>query len=475
MVFTLKPAVIGHHKEWVIVGNTLDKDAMEREYGGNEHLYVKKRDIVGDHVIYVVRAEETILAYAMEESKVPYLMFMENAMITKGPGELDKYSMFASDKDGVSSSRTHKRLNVKESTINRHDSLYSLTLNVLYGDVEEEPAVYCRNSPSIKDRGYVNGYFSWGIDRLDQRRTLLDGESCLFNDGSNVDVYVLDTGIYKHETFDNRLTHGYSYYDDNNVHDTDCNGHGTHVAGLIASNVYGTAVNTNVISVKVLDCDGKGDYASIVAGLVWIRQQYNATKRSIINMSLGARGGYSEAIENLIDSMIKDDNIIVVASAGNYAESACDSFPGSIKDVITVASVDHNDKKSSFSNVGPCVDIFAPGSSLISCGIAHPKDSLILSGTSMSAPLTSGVVAMLLQKHPFYSMVDVKQRLIAMANENSIGNLNDGSPNVLLYAGLSPSDASPPRETNDAMQNGPHFGLYALHGLIGFYYLYLSL
>ena len=240
---------------------------------------------------------------------------------------------------------------------------------------------------------YVNGHFGWGLDRSCKHWLPLDSEYCIPPYyGNNVTVHIVDTGIYPHETFyDGQVQYNYDYYGEGAL---DCNGHGTHVAGIVGSSVYGIATGVTLSSVRVLDCNGEGTIGSLISGLLWIYQF--GTLRSIINMSLGTIGDDSTAVNQVIQDLVAM-GCTLVASAGNDGENACNDYPANVPGVIAVGATNEVDDVCYFSNRGPCVDIWAPGRGIVSC-YGSDDESQVLSGTSMSAPDVSGALAMIYQE-----------------------------------------------------------------------------
>ncbi|MFM7873828.1 MAG: S8 family serine peptidase, partial [Actinomycetota bacterium] len=213
---------------------------------------------------------------------------------------------------------------------------------------------------------------SWGLDRIDQRERVGNTSSYSYRSaGKGSTVYVIDTGVAPHQDFGNRLsTSGFSAFTDGNG-PVDCNGHGTHVAGTIAGTQYGVAKNATIVPVRVLSCTGSGTFSQVIAGMEWILSPENPNPKTqaIVNMSLGgsASGTIDAAVTKLTNS-----GIVVVVAAGNERTDACTRSPARAPSAITVGATDQLDAKSSFSNTGPCVDIFAPGSSIVSSWIGSP-------------------------------------------------------------------------------------------------------
>ncbi|MEY2966032.1 MAG: hypothetical protein RLY50_82 [Actinomycetota bacterium] len=272
---------------------------------------------------------------------------------------------------------------------------------------------------------------SWGLDRTDQRALPLDGQISRMNDGSGVDVYVVDTGVYSgHSDLAGRVQSGFSSINDG-YGTEDCDGHGTHVAGSIAGTQYGFATAARVIPVRVLNCVGSGSTSTVVAGINWAIQHHVAGRPAVLNMSLG--GGYDAVLNDAVARAV-DDGITVVVAAGNSNQSACNYSPASAPSALTVGATDSGDYRSWFSNYGSCLDVFAPGTSIVSLGISSPTSTDTLSGTSMAAPHVAGVAAQVLSGSPTLSPGEVSTAIVASATQGAVVGAGAGSPNALLFA-----------------------------------------
>ena len=241
----------------------------------------------------------------------------------------------------------------------------------------------------------------WGLDRTDQREAVpysdpfgSDGEYTWGEHiGSSAVAYVLDTGIdIDHSDFGDRATWGFTAPDIPN--DGDQNGHGTHCAGTIGGTTYGLAKNVPLVAVKVLGDSGSGSWQGSIDGINYVVDQHNGRSspgqmaKTVINMSLGG-SGYSP-IDDAIEAAV-GEGVVVVVAAGNSGADACWYSPAREPTAITVGASDIGDWSASFSNYGICVDIFAPGVSILST--LPNEGTAYYSGTSMACPHVAGVVA----------------------------------------------------------------------------------
>jgi subtilisin family serine protease len=276
---------------------------------------------------------------------------------------------------------------------------------------------------------------AWGVDRIDQRALPLDGSVLRSASGRAVSLYVIDTGVLAtHNEFGVRVTQGRNTIENTtNPNDTtDCNGHGTHVAGTAAGQSFGVAPDATIVPVKVLDCYGSGTLAGVVAGIDWMVAHHQAGVPAVANMSLG--GSTSVALNSAVARAVAD-GITVVVAAGNSAMDACTASPASEPLAVTVGATDRYDSRASYSNYGTCVDVFAPGSGVLSAGIDDPADEATLSGTSMASPHVAGAAALLLETAPSLAPADVARLLTTSATRDVVTSPGAGSPNLLLYIG----------------------------------------
>jgi subtilisin family serine protease len=267
----------------------------------------------------------------------------------------------------------------------------------------------------------------WGIDRVDQRDLPLSGTYTYNFDGSGVHAYIIDTGIYAaHPDFGGRVGAGFTAINDGNG-TNDCNGHGTHVSGTVGSHTYGIAKNVTLHPVRVLGCDGSGSGSGVIAGIDWVRQ--NAIHPAVANMSLG--GGASQAEDDAVTNAVNSGVVFAVA-AGNSNLDACTTSPARAPAALTVGASTSSDARASFSNWGTCVDLFAPGSGIIST--SNTGGTANFSGTSMASPHVTGVAALYAQQYPGNSAASIASMIVNAATTGHLSTIGTGSPNRLLYS-----------------------------------------
>ena len=271
---------------------------------------------------------------------------------------------------------------------------------------------------------------TWGLDRIDQRDRPLNGTFVYTRTGAGVKAYIIDTGIRKtHTQFGGRAIDGFDAVD-GSLPAADCNGHGTHVSGTVGGSTYGVAKGVTLVAVRVLDCNGSGSTSGVIAGIDWVRGNHASGQPAVANMSLG--GGASTALDNAVVNCINDGVTFAIA-AGNSNANACNSSPARVAAAITVGSTTSSDARSSFSNYGSCLDIFAPGSSITSSWSTSDTATNTISGTSMATPHVAGVAALYLQSNPSASPATVRNALVNNSSLNKISNAGSGSPNRLLF------------------------------------------
>jgi subtilisin family serine protease len=302
----------------------------------------------------------------------------------------------------------------------------------------------------------VQSAAGWGLDRIDQRALPLSGDYRYGHDGTGVNAYVIDTGIRgSHAEFGGRAFVAGDFVDDDADGDPndlgnddansaaldgeDCHGHGTHVAGTIGGATYGVAKNVTLWAYRVLDCTGYGSTSGVIAAVDAVTDY--GRRPAVVNMSLG--GAASPTLDAAIRRSIAAGFTYVVA-AGNAGVDASTSSPARVSEAITVGATGPMDVRASFSNVGTLVDLFAPGESIRSAGIATNTATTIMSGTSMASPHVAGIVALYLETHASATPATVQSAVIDGATTGVVGDAGPGSPDRLAYADLAPASPPPP-------------------------------
>jgi subtilisin family serine protease len=255
---------------------------------------------------------------------------------------------------------------------------------------------------------------SWGIDRLDGA---IDGSYSVPYTGTGVTAYVLDTGVALSDPGFGGRASG----------DVDCNGHGTHVAGIIGSSQYGVATGVKIVSIKVADCSGTVYSKDLIAGIDKVLAMNKGPAVVNISIALGKSATVDAAIDRLYNA-----GILPVVAASNTNSDACQWSPSGALNAFTVGGTNMNDQRTNTSAFGDCVDIFAPGGLITSEDWQNPTASKVMTGTSMAAPHVVGVAALYLQKNPTAKPIEVANALRAGAEAGAVIDAKSANGNYLL-------------------------------------------
>lgn len=276
---------------------------------------------------------------------------------------------------------------------------------------------------------------TWGLDRIDGA---LDNKYTYPSGGAGVTIYVVDTGVdASHPDLTGRVLDGFDAFGEN-LDQKDCQGHGTHVAGVIAGEKYGVAKDSTIVPVRVLNCSGQGNTTTLTSGIDWILGNHSGSSPAVVNMSLG---GNKDLAVNAAVSRLTKAGLIVTVAAGNFSADACNYSPASADGVIAVGAVGIDDSRSSFSNWGTCVDIYAPGSKIDSITPHNYYSYVTKSGTSQASPFVAGAIASYVAAGVITSSGDYEQELYSRAQLNAVKNSNSTVSRLLR---LSLGDVSAP-------------------------------
>lgn len=271
---------------------------------------------------------------------------------------------------------------------------------------------------------------TWGIDRINERKRLLDKMYSYESTGSGVTAYVLDTGIRStHGEFTGRIGAGYTAIHDGYGTD-DCDGHGTHVAGTLGGTTYGVAKGVTLVPVRVLNCEGSGTWSGVISGVDWVTA--NHVKPAVANMSLG--GSANSSVDDAVRRSINAGVVYTLAAGNNTGYDACKRSPARVAEGLTVGATTSTDYRASYSNIGKCLDLFAPGSSVKSAWITSDTSTASLSGTSMAAPHVAGAAAIWYSANETAGVSAVNEAVVTTATPGVVIDEGRDSPDLLLYS-----------------------------------------
>lgn len=267
----------------------------------------------------------------------------------------------------------------------------------------------------------------WGLDRIDQRQLPLNDSYRYKGTGRGVTAYVIDTGILAtHPQFGGRAKSVWRAKRFRNGRD--CNGHGTHVAGIIGARWFGVAKNVRIRSLRTLDCGGSGQVSVVINAVNWLRT--HAARPAVVNLSLSAPR--SAALDRAVAALSRSGLFVSVA-AGNDGADACAFSPSGAQSVMVVGATGGKDRLAPWSNRGRCVDINAPGIGIRSTGLDGKVETQ--SGTSMASPFVAGVAALYLSTHRRARFAQVERWLVTNSIKNRIAGVPAGTANRLLFKG----------------------------------------
>ncbi len=306
------------------------------------------------------------------------------------------------------------------------------------------------NIEPLQSKSFLFNRYSWHLSRINMKtNTFSFGQNSerrfIQPDSVNTHVFIFDTGVDgSHYELSSKLSsdpnqHYNAIYTDTCCQEKtnalcDCNGHGTHVAGLVASNIAGYNPKATIHSIKVLSANGKGTDSSLLIGInnaLRIKARYFPNELTIFNMSLGFEGSHFQIIRTI--NTLQLSGVIPVVAAGNDNQDSCKFTPSQATAAVTVGATDRFDYRSDFSNYGSCVDIFAPGTNIFS---TYPNNKYMsLNGTSMAAPIVSGFIsalgAQLRKVNPQEVIQELFKRSVSGVVKNSLSEKN-----YFIYDGI---------------------------------------
>ncbi len=358
-------------------------------------------------------------APAADSGSARYIVVLKGA-----PGSAARASSDHQERYGVQATRVYKHaLNAYVANLSSEQ----------VAELQRDSGVAYLEADGVVTASTVQTSPPWGLDRIDQRARPTNGTFTYTNTGAGVKAYVIDTGIRtSHGQFGGRATDGFDAID-GALPATDCNGHGTHVAGTVGGSTYGVAKGVSLVAVRVLNCSGSGSTSQVIAGIDWVTGNHAPGQPAVANMSLG--GGASTALDNAVKNSIADGVSYAIA-AGNNNTNACTTSPARVPEAMTISATDAADKRASFANKGSCVDWFAPGVGILSAWSTSDSATNTISGTSMATPHTAGVAALYLQSNPSSSPSALRTALYNLTTKGIVKLAQSTANKHLLYTNL---------------------------------------
>ncbi len=312
---------------------------------------------------------------------------------------------------------------------------------------------------------YGETFAPWHLDRIDQRDTNYDEIYTYWGNATGYTAYVIDTGVEPtHPEFQQptgRVVALGNTLDGSGP--LDCNGHGTHVTGILAGTYVGVAKGAHVRVVKALDCGGSGTTSSIVAAL-WMIDDDAVNGRPgdpnspfVINLSVN--GPMSQSLTDALQAVLQAHHVVIVAAAGNSASNGCNTAPAAVSGVLAIGASTTADQRASYSNYGTCVPRYAPGSAVTSSWLNGQY--AVASGTSMAAPCEAGADLIVMGQimDGGYQLGNTNLRTIVLSVMNQQASRPSTLDKPLLYAAFDASTSgTPPATTRSATSviTAPH-------------------